>query len=154
MTRINRDDCPFVLAEFLNYMETIKNLSGRTVDGYYIDLRTFLRFLKRERGMTAAETPFNEIKIEDITLDDIKTIRTADVYEYLHMVTREFENNPNTRARKVSSLRAFFKYLTVKSHQLEFDPVKNIEVPSLRKSLPKFLNLEESRGLLETPEGE
>ena len=40
------EGCPDILKEFLFYMETIKNLSPRTVEGYFIDLRLFFRFLK------------------------------------------------------------------------------------------------------------
>ena len=154
MSYINRDDCPYELSEYLMYLETIRNLSPRTVDGYYIDMRTFFRFFKRHRGMVSRDIDFHEIKISDITLDDIASITTADIYEYLYFVLQEYGNNPNTRARKLSSLRSFFKYMTVKSNKLKTDPVKNIEVPSTRKGVPKFLTLEESRDLLKTPQGE
>ena len=38
--------CPPLLKDFLYYMETIRGRSPRTVDGYFIDLRTFLRYIK------------------------------------------------------------------------------------------------------------
>ncbi|MEA5051348.1 MAG: tyrosine recombinase XerC [Oscillospiraceae bacterium] len=147
-------DCPPVLSQFLFYLETIKNVSPRTVDGYYIDLRMFFRFLQLHRGRCKADTPVEEIEISGVTIDDVRAVTTMEVYEYLHFVMDERENNPNTRARKVSSLRSYFKYLTVKTHQLETDPVKDIEVPSIRKSLPKFLSLEESIQLLDSVDGE
>lgn len=150
-------DCPNILREFLLYMETIKNLSPRTIYGYYIDLRLFFRFLKQRRGLCPAGISLDdieEIDILDISLDFIKTINAADIYEYLHFVMRERENNANTRARKVSSLRSYFKYLTSKVHKLDNNPVKDIDVPSIKKSLPKFLTLEESLLLLQSVEGE
>ncbi len=148
------EGCPDILKEFLFYMETIKNLSPRTVEGYFIDLRLFFRFLKLRRGLVASDVKIEEINIEDVNLSLIKSVTTQDIYEYLHYVMKGRENNPNTRARKVSSLRAYFKYLTTKSHQLEINPVKDIEVPSLRKSVPKFLSLEESLSLLNSTDGE
>ncbi|MEG0750788.1 MAG: tyrosine recombinase XerC [Oscillospiraceae bacterium] len=154
MSCANYSDCPPILREFLYYMETIKNLSPRTIDGYYIDLRSFFRFLKLHNGRVLPDTDFFEITISDITESDVSSVKTSDVYEYLHFVMKDRENNANTRARKVSSLRSYYKYLTVKTHQLSFDPVKDLEVPSTRKTLPKFLTLDESRELLDAPDGE
>jgi site-specific recombinase XerD len=150
---VSYDGCPQILREFLLYMETIKNLSERTVAGYYIDLRMFLRFLKRRRGFASGVGALDEIDISDVSIELLKSVTTMDIYEYLHFVMRNRGNNPNTRARKVSSLRAYFRYLTVKAHKLEYDPVKDIEVPSLRKSLPKYLSLDESMSLLAGVEG-
>ncbi len=147
-------DAPAVLSEFLYYIETIKNLSHLTVCEYYTDLHTFLRFIKRFRGDVAKDTPLDEISVADFTLDDLRMVSTMEVYEYLHYVSKERGNNPNTRARKVSSLRSYFKYMTTKAHKLEVDPVKDLEVPSLKKSLPKFLTLEESLELLSSVDGD
>ncbi|MEG2259231.1 MAG: tyrosine recombinase XerC [Oscillospiraceae bacterium] len=146
-------DCPSILSEFLYYMETIKNLSPRTIEGYYIDIRTFFRFLKQYRKISPAGLEFEKITISDITVDDLKTVNTNEIYEYLHYVSQSRKNNANTRSRKVSSLRSYFKYLTVKAHKLENDPVKDLEVPSIKKSLPKFLTLEESIDLLKSTDG-
>ena len=150
------DDCPEILREFLLYMETIKNLSQRTVDGYYIDLRMFFRYIKLRRGLCPAEMAedFEQIEIADVSLDLLKTVTTLDIYEYLHFVMKDRDNNPNTRARKVSSLRSYFKYLTTKVRKLENNPVKEIEVPSIKKSLPKFLTLDESMALLNSVDGD
>lgn len=154
MSSTNFSDAPAVLSEFLYYMETIKNLSSLTVSEYYTDLHTFFRFLKRFRGVVPKDIDLAEISVSDFTLDDVRRISTMEIYEYLHFISKERGNNPNTRARKVSSLRSYFKYMTNKAHKLENDPVKDLEVPSLKKSLPKFLTLEESLELLSSTEGE
>lgn len=146
--------CPEVLKQFLIYMETIKNLSPRTIDGYFIDLRLFFRFLKKSRGLVDADLAFEEIDIQDITLADVASVKTDEIYEYLHFINRSRENNANTRSRKVSSLRSFYKYLTAKTHQIAKDPVKDLEVPTIKKSLPKFLTLDEAQALLRSPEGD
>lgn len=150
-------DCPPILREFLLYMETIKNLSPRTVEGYYIDLRLFFRYLKFQRGLCPSEITtdnMDDIDITDVALELVKSVTSLDIYEYLHFVMRDRDNNPNTRARKVSSLRSYFKYLTTKVHKIDNDPVKDIEVPAIKRSLPKFLTLEESLTLLNSVEGE
>jgi site-specific recombinase XerD len=45
------EDCPPTLKKFIVYMRTRKNLSEKTVNGYYIDLRMFIRFLMIENGL-------------------------------------------------------------------------------------------------------
>jgi len=157
MEYVSYEDCPDILREFLLYMETIKNTSPRTVSGYYVDLRLFFRYLKFQKGLCPPGFDIDcldEISIADVTLEHLKDVTTMDIYEYLHFVMRERGNNANTRARKVSSLRSYFKYLTTKAHKIEDDPVKDIEVPSIKKTLPKFLTLEESLKLLRSVEGD
>ncbi len=151
---MNYSDCPFALSEFLFYMETIKNMSPRTINGYYIDLRLFLKFMKLHRGMISSDVEFDKIPISDISYDFLDSVNTMDIYEYLHFIMNNRNNSPASRSRKISSLRSFYKYLTVKSHKITNDPVKDIEVPSLKKSLPKFLTLNESLNLLNIISGE
>ncbi len=147
------EDCPQTLRDFLFYMKTIKGRSEKTVDGYYIDLRGFLRyekFIKENPKTKCTKEIADNINIEDIGLDFIRKIKLSDVYDYLNYTMSECENNSKTRARKVSALRSYFKYLTVTMHFLEENPVKELEVPSIQKSLPKYLSLEESLDLLNT----
>lgn len=145
-------DCPKLLKEFLLYMETIRGRSPKTIDGYYIDLRVFLRYIKSVKILNkipqANDDEFQAITIMDIDKDFICEISLADVYEFLHFCLDKLHNGSASRARKVSSLRAFYKYLSTKTNYLEEDPVKNLEVPSLKKAMPKYLTLEESIYLL------
>lgn len=147
---VNYDSCPKQMADFLRYIAVIKNLSPNTVNGYFVDLRTFFRYFKLSRGRASADADFGDITIEDISLDDIRSIRSSDILEYLHFVMNDRENNSNSRARKIASLRTFFKYLTLKVNLLTDDPVKNIDVPLIKKSVPKFLSLDESKLLLKS----
>ena len=147
-------DCPSIIREFLFYIETIRNLSPRTVHAYWIDLRTFFRFILRSRGLVNAELPYDEISIVSVDLPLIESISTVEVYEFLHFTMNNRENNATTRSRKISSLRSFFKYLTIKTNKLSVDPVKNIELPAIKKSLPKYLSLDEAMALLNSVEGE
>ncbi|MDO5139698.1 MAG: tyrosine-type recombinase/integrase, partial [Oscillospiraceae bacterium] len=75
-------------------------------------------------------------------------------YEYLHFTMSSRDNNASTRSRKISALRSYFKYLTIKAHKLEDNPVKDLEVPALKKSLPRYLSLDESVSLLNAVDGD
>lgn len=147
-------DCPQILRDFLFYMETIKGRSPATVSSYYIDLRNFFRFMKEFRGMDGTDIVFEKITISDIDIEFIRTITLSDVYEYLNYTLSERSNSAKTRARKVSCLRSFFHYLTSKVHLLEENPVKDLETPKLKKTLPKYLSLEQSLELLNHVEGD
>lgn len=143
------NDCPELLRSFLFYLETIKGLSSKTTNEYYLDIRTFLRFMKVYKNKLDIHTAnFDEIKIDDITAEFISTISLSDVYEYLHYISSDRENGSAARSRKVSAIRGFFKYLTTKANILKDNPVKELEVPNLKKSLPRYLTLEESLELL------
>ncbi len=139
--------CPQLLRDFLFYMETIRGRSPKTVEAYYTDLHTFFCFMKAYKN-DLPKQDLNEIDISDIGQEFIRSVTLSDVYEYLNYTMSERENNAKTRARKVSSLRSFFKYLTTKGHVLEENPIQELEIPALKKSLPKYLTLEQSLELL------
>lgn len=141
-------DCPAPVQDYLRYSETIRGLSPRTVNGYYIDLRTFFKFLVLNRGLVASDTELSKIAINELDIAFIKSITKEEVYDFLYYVTRERENSSASRARKLSSLKGFFKYLTIKTGQLERSPVDDIESPAQKKRLPKYLTLDESIDLL------
>ncbi|NLW79851.1 MAG: tyrosine recombinase XerC [Ruminococcaceae bacterium] len=144
----NYDDCPPAVVDYLRYSETIRGLSPRTVNGYYIDLRTFFKFLFVHRGIVAADIHMDDVDISGADLAFIKQIDRAEIYDFLYYVTRERENAPATRARKLSSLKGFFKYMTSKTNQLEQNPADDIDRPAQKKRLPKYLTLDESISLL------
>ncbi len=145
---IDFDDCPELLKTYLRDMQTIRGLSERTVNGYYIDLRVFLKYIKTIRTMSPFEN-LNETEIKDIDITFIENITTNDIYEFLHYVTSQRENNPAARARKLSSLKGFFKYLCNKRKLLEINPTDDIDSPTQKKRLPKYLSLNDSMKLLQ-----
>jgi site-specific recombinase XerD len=146
-------DCPNYLKDFIFYLETIVNRSDKTIYEYYIDVRTFMRFLKLSREMVPNETAYEDIKISDISLELINSVTLSDVYEYMHFIYTERLNSSPTRARKVSSLRAFYRYLSTKSKYTVENPLLNLEIPAIKKTLPKHLSLEESMDMLEAVDG-
>ncbi len=157
-------DCPMVLRDFLTYHETIKGQSPKTISEYYLDLRMFLRFMKLIRGDMPIHTRLDEIDIRDVDLDFIRSITTSDIFDFLSYLANDRTPNPDSpvpdygispaaRARKLSALKSFYKYLTVRTKQLTENPVADLEYPKLRKSLPKYLTLEQSAALLKAVSG-
>ena len=158
-------DCPQVLREFLIYHENIMGQSQLTISEYYLDLRMFLRFIKLMRGDMPVNTDLDTIDIRDVNLDFIREIDTSDVFDFLSYLANDRAVNPESaapdygisaaaRARKLSSIKSFYKYLTVRTKQLEENPVAELEYPKLRKSLPKYLTLDQSAALLQAVSGQ
>lgn len=146
-------DAPGVIRDFLVYMQTIKGKSPKTVDEYYLDMRTFFRFIKQRRGLIEPGTDFEQIPIDDVGLEMAAAVTLTDVYEYLLYITRERHNGPAARSRKVSSLRSFYHYYCDKTGQITENPVRNLETPKKKRALPKYLTLEESMEFLQNIEG-
>ena len=142
------NDCPDYLKDFLFYMETIKGRSPRTVDGYYIDLRSFIRFLMIKNSVVSSDLDYSEIKIDSADFSLIKNATRQDAMEFLSEFQRNHDNQAKARSRKVSAIRSFYKYLTVSAGKLIENPMLNLETPSLKKALPKFLTLEQALELL------
>lgn len=145
--------CPPVIRDFLTYNETIRGKSSRSVEGYYLDLQTFFRYLLMVRGTAPVDTEFEKIDISKVDIELIKTVTISDLYAFLVFCKNERENNPATRARKTSTLRIFFKYLCEQTHQLESNPALMLEAPKVKQSLPKHLTLEDSLELLSSVDG-
>ena len=159
-----RTDAPQILRDFLSYHETVKAHSQRTVDEYYLDLRNFFRYLKQLRDPSLAGLPLDEIDILDVDLDFVGSVTLTDIYGYMTYLSRDrvqHQNSPRSdyglnaasRARKIATIRSFYNYLTNKMHLLRENPVKDIDSPKLKKTLPKYLTLDESVQLLDSVDG-
>ncbi len=157
-------DCPQILRDFLAYHENIKAQSPKTIEEYYLDMRMFLRFMKLMRNDMPVYTRLEDIPIKDIDLSFIQTITTSDIFDFLSYLANDRIFNPDSpapergisaaaRARKLSAIKSFYKYLTVRTKQLHDNPVADLEYPKLRKSLPKYLTLEQSAALLKAVSG-
>ncbi len=148
-----RNEAPPIIKDYLFYLQTVKEKSQKTVDEYYIDLRTFFRFIKQQRDLVSPELPFEEIKIDDVDIELVRSVTLQDAYEFMNYAKVDRHNNSSTRLRKSSALRGFFNYLCVKKGLLANDPLKELETPKQKKSLPKYLTLEQSIELLESVDG-
>lgn len=148
-----RTEAPPLIRDFLVYHETIQGHSRRTVDEYFLDLRSFFRFIKQSHKLVSNDVPFDSIPIDDVDIDLAKKITLTDVYAYMSYLSRERSLNASSRARKVATIRSFYKYLTNKAKLLEQNPVQELDSPRLKKSLPKYLDLDESILLLSSVDG-
>lgn len=157
-------DAPQILRDFLAYHETIKGQSPRTISEYYLDLRMFLRFIKLMRDDMPVNTQLEDIPIKDVDIEFIRRITTSEIFDFLSYLSNDRVINPDSavsevgispsaRSRKLSAIKSFYKYLTIRTKQLEENPVADLEYPKLRKSLPKYLTLEQSAALLKAVSG-
>ncbi len=159
-----RTEAPEILRDFLAYHETIKAHSKRTVDEYFLDLRNFFRYLKQAREPEFSGKELDEIDIMDVNLEFVASVTLTDIYSYMTYLSRDrvqhqnsrnsdYGLNATSRARKIATIRSFYNYLTNKAHLIQDNPVKDIDSPKIKKSLPKYLTLDQSLQLLESVDG-
>ena len=148
-----RTEAPPLIRDFLVYHETIQGHSRQTVDEYYLDLRSFARYLKQARDPSLRAVPMDHIPLDDVSLELFQSVTLTDVYSYMNFLTRDKGLNAASRARKVATIRSFYKYLTNKAKLLTKNPVQDLDSPRQKKSLPKYLSLDESIDLLESVDG-
>ena len=144
---------PKLVQQYLTYIEAIKGHSTRSVLEYASDLRTFYRFMAKEKGLYTKDTPDEEIDISPLDLNFIQSVQLTDAYSFLIYCKDIRHNNEATRARRVISIRRFYAYLTDNLGLLDSNPMKNLDIPKIKKSLPKYLTLEEAEKLLSVIDG-
>ena len=140
---------PAPVNEYLRYLINIKNRSEKTVYEYSLNLAEFSRFELNLKNGTEDES----ILITGITYEfyESLTLTDANIYlsEYCVGVKR---NGTSVRARKVVAIRQFYKYLYNHSH-IATNPMESLEAPKQKKSLPKYLTLDQSEQLLSSVSG-
>lgn len=155
---------PPVIRDFLVYLETIMGRSPATVNEYFLDLRTFFRYILQKKQLSPPDVPFDEISLDGVDLALVKQITRSDVLDYLVFAGRErpqhhkspettYGNSARTRARKVSALRGFYRYYCDKMQLIEENPTRSLDTPKARRELPKFLTLRQSIELLNAVDG-
>ena len=144
---INREENPDYINSFLDYSATILNKSPNSIKECNYDFQMFLRFIKIRSNLTA-ETDYAKITTKDISLETIEKIKLDDIHAFLSYMAIDLRSKSATRARKASSIRIFFNYLSQKAKLIQINPAQNLETPKLDRRLPKYLNLEESKKLL------
>lgn len=150
---ISHEENPDFLNSFLDYSATILNKSPNTIKEYNYDLLMFFRFIKIHFNLTD-EVDFSKISIKDISIGTLNKIELNDIHAFLSYMAIELKSKSATRARKASSIRVFFNYLSQKANLIKVNPAQNLESPKLDKRLPKYLNLEESKKLLDATANE
>ena len=153
---IKREENPDYINAFLDYSSTILNKSPNSIKEYNYDLAMFLKFIKMHFNLTK-ETDFSKIEIKDLSFEVIKKIELDDIHAFLGYLTTTYHSKSATRARKISTIRIFFKYLSQDASQkflLDHNPALNLKTPKKDKRLPKYLSLDESKRLLDVASNE
>lgn len=149
---ISRKECPEFLLDYIFYITVTKGLSKRTVQEYYLDIRLFLKYLRMMMDPACDNiSNINDIMIKDMNVSLLNEVRLQTLYEFLYYTEEERDNQTSTRSRKTSALKSFFGFLYHNQGCIDQDPTDRLELPKKKKkSLPKFLTLEQSRKLLES----
>ncbi|WP_373368742.1 tyrosine-type recombinase/integrase [Clostridium weizhouense] len=113
----------------------------------------FFKFLKCSKEIDNYQRDFNKIDISDIDEEFIKNIKLKDLYSFLAFTKNYKKNNALTRARKVATIKSFFKYCKNKIKILDDDISLDLETPKLPKKQVAYLSLDESKNLLKSIEG-
>lgn len=120
------------LDKFITHLRVEGNFSPHTLVSYKGDLKSFINFLKRDK------------------VDSLNKVDRLQVRKFLaHLAGKNLEKS--TIARKLSSIRSFFGYLT-REKIIAQNPTIYILTPKRMKKIPSFLDLHEVRLLLELPD--
>ena len=148
---------PELVQSYLLYLESIKGKSDLTVLAYGTDLQLFFRFLKLYKspdGRKKIKTEsLDSVDIRDLDLDFFGSISMDDAYAFLAYCKNSRGNNAAARARKVVSIKRFYRYLSLGKKFLQENPLQDLESPKIGKTLPKFLTLDQSMDLLQCVDG-
>ena len=153
-----------VIQEFLNYLNFEKRFSEHTAKCYGADLKQFTGFLvdrsetahvagppsmhpldSQHAGPATAVATRTKPEVNQLLL----SVQTDDVRAYLALLN-EKQYSKTTIARKLATLRSFYKFLVKRNHT-DSNPVTVVRTPKQEKKLPKFLEYEDVKRLLETP---
>lgn len=126
--RSNTDEFNDKALEFKTYLLIDKKYSNETIDSYMNDLYKYYEYIKQK----------------NLKIDNIKR---KDIMEYTKYL-RQKQLSTNSINHNISVLRTFYKFLVV-SNRFVTDPIDYLEVPKLRKTLPKVLSYEEVQSLLD-----
>lgn len=145
---LNKDNYPYFLNDYLRYLRTILGRSENTVIVYSETISELLHFLQYFKLNSNFDAPINKLDA-----GFLKTISLTDLYEYLYYIDLKKSNSSSTRAKKVSAVKSFFKFLTSKENILTVNPAIELSSPKIKKTLPKYLKLDEALKLLNSVNG-
>ncbi len=142
---------PEPLLTFAGYKSSIQNCSPLTVKEYINDLILFFRYIfVTRKGEKPEKIDINQIEISSLDYSLIESVKTEEVYGYMLYLAQGRGNKSRIRARRLSAIKAFYKYHTAKSRTIKNNPAKDIDSPTIKPALPKYMSLDESLLLLET----
>ena len=147
---IHFDDCPVILDDYLNYLLTIKGRSNLTVKEYYYDLKRFLKFIIMRKKLFGynLNSDINEVSILSINKRYILDIDITDLHAYISYCDSYYNDSTKTKARKISAIKSWFKYLHNTVELIDKNPSEKLELPKLQKRNPVYLTLSESEKVI------
>lgn len=146
---IDRSECPDFLLDYILHISITKGLSKRTVQEYYLDIRLFLKYfcMMNDPGCSDIDD-IKKIPIKNMSISMLNQVNLQTLYEFFYYVKEERENQSLSRSRKTSALKSFFGFLYNNKGVIDHDPTEKLELPAAKKSIPKYLTLEQSQKLL------
>lgn len=148
---IDRSQLPLFFSDYLTYLDVIRGKAKRTVSEYYADNAMFLHWLHCiDTKRPAADAA--DVDLSEISVPELERVTVAVLYDYIRYLRDERGNTPRSVSRRLSAVRSLFKYLTKTKGLLRVDPCQNLELPAVKKTLPRFLTLEESQRMLQSAE--
>ena len=143
---INKSEYPDFLNDYIYYLRIVRGRADTTVNEYFINIRLFLRYIKMTRD--DLNIPVESVPIKDFTVKMLNDIHLKDIYDFEYYLADERNNKNAARARKAAALKSFFNFLYKRANLIDHNPTADIEMPSVKKALPKYLTLEECLKLL------
>lgn len=132
-----------LLEEYLSYLTVINGRSLNTLIEYRTDILMFFEFLCNRRKIERTK-----YDLSMIDTDFIRSIELNDIYAFISHCQMDNNASAGTRARKIVSIRQFWKYLKNKARAIDNNVAEDLETPKIPKRIPKYLSLEESVRLL------
>ncbi|MFO3716211.1 tyrosine recombinase XerC [Anaerococcus cruorum] len=144
---------PIILADYLNYLKSIRGLSATTIKEYSYDLEVFFEYQIIRKIYYGDQNAFeNEFEPKDInkiiTPDFLENLKITDFYSYLSYLDNEKNDNPTTRSRKISAIKSFYNYLYQEIEVIDNNITVKLKNPKISKRQPVYLTLEETERLL------
>ena len=125
-----------MIEQYLEYLGSVKGKSENTVSAYEQDLNIFYNFLN------------TKLRKNKITIKEINQIAIQDLHAFISYLTNERSNSNKSKARRIASLKGYFKYLHGTIKVIDNNPTTELDTPKIEKRLPIYYKLEDAEKLL------
>lgn len=154
LENIDRSLLPPLVNEYISELMIVKARSKATVEQYVTDLYLFFCFLENKDTTLSDDKNRKQHDLSYLDAEYMSKITLKNATEFLLYCSEVRNNDIKARARKASSIRGFFKFISDKMNYIEKNPMSQLQVASSKKVLPKYLTLEQSIALLDSVSGE
>ncbi len=140
--KVNYDENPRILNNFLNYLEGIRGYTEETIKAYNSDLLQFFNFIKIYLEI--------QVNIKDFNIFILLQVKESDIITFLVYLNFNRNNCSNTRQRKLCAIRRFYKWLFFTNPTIQKEnPTSNL--PNIEKTirLPRHLTLSQAQKIQE-----